>query len=61
MNQFLIEAFVKKIKSEKMKDTERPVSNFNTTTFELLNFHPHPSGMGGVQAFVEFDNGFSAS
>jgi hypothetical protein len=38
----------------------RPVNNFNTTTFESLNFNPHPMGFG-KQCVVQFPNGYSAS
>jgi len=30
-------------------------------TFEDLEFKDHPNGMGGVQAKIQFDNGFGAS
>jgi hypothetical protein len=30
-------------------------------TFKDLEFNPHPSGMGGVQARIQFDNGYGAS
>lgn len=38
----------------------RPSNNFNTTTFEALNFHPHPNGYG-KQCVVQFPNGYGAS
>jgi hypothetical protein len=30
-------------------------------TFEDLEFKDHPNGMGGVQAKIQFSNGFGAS
>jgi hypothetical protein len=30
-------------------------------TFKDLEFNEHPNGMGGVQAKIQFDNGFGAS
>ena len=30
-------------------------------TFKDLEFKEHPNGMGGVQAKIQFDNGFGAS
>jgi hypothetical protein len=30
-------------------------------TFKDLEFKDHPNGMGGVQAKIQFDNGFGAS
>ena len=30
-------------------------------TFEDLKFNDHPNGMGGVQAKIQFANGFGAS
>jgi len=30
-------------------------------TFEDLEFKDHPNGMGGVQAKIQFENGFGAS
>ena len=39
----------------------RPANNFNTTTFEALNFQPHPMGMGGIQCIVQYSNGYGAS
>ena len=30
-------------------------------TFDDLKFNPHPLGMGGVQALMEFDNGYGVS
>jgi hypothetical protein len=38
----------------------RPATNFNTITFELLNFQPHPMGYG-KQCIVQFPNGYGAS
>ena len=38
----------------------RPVNNFNTTTFEELNFQPHPAGIG-KQCIVQYPNGYGAS
>lgn len=33
----------------------------STKTFKDLKFNPHPSGLGGVQAVMEFDNGHRIS
>lgn len=33
----------------------------NRITFEDLKFKPHPNGLGGVQAIMEFDNGHRIS
>lgn len=41
-------------------DLTRPTNNFNTTTFEALNFTPHPMGIG-EQCIVQFPNGYAAS
>ncbi len=30
-------------------------------TFEDLVFNPHPNHMGGVQALIQFENGYGAS
>jgi hypothetical protein len=30
-------------------------------TFQDLYFNPHPNGMGGVQARIQFPNGYGAS
>ncbi len=30
-------------------------------TFKDLEFNPHPSGLGGIQAVMEFDNGHRIS
>ena len=30
-------------------------------TFKDLDFQPHPNHMGGVQARIQFDNGYGAS
>jgi hypothetical protein len=30
-------------------------------TFKDLEFNPHPSGIGGVQARIQFENGYGAS
>lgn len=30
-------------------------------TIKELEFEPHPAGMGGTQATIEFDNGYGAS
>lgn len=43
-----------------MDVTTRPTNNFNTVTFNLLNFQPHPAGMG-KQCIVQFPNGYGAS
>jgi hypothetical protein len=39
---------------------ERPVNNWNETTFQKLNFNPHPMGVGN-QCIVQFENGYGAS
>lgn len=33
----------------------------NKTSFKNLKWDPHPSGLGGEQALVEFENGYMAS
>jgi hypothetical protein len=43
-----------------MESTLRPANNFNIVTFNLLNFQPHPMGMG-KQCIVQFPNGYGAS
>ena len=43
-----------------MDATTRPANNFNTTTFESLNFKLHPMGMG-KQCIVQYPNGYGAS
>lgn len=43
-----------------MNATTRPTNNFDTTTFESLNFNPHPMGIG-KQCVVQFPNGYGAS
>ncbi len=35
--------------------------NLSNKTFEDLTFNTHPSGFGGVQAILEFDNGHRIS
>ena len=30
-------------------------------TFKDLEFKPHPNGQGGIQATIDFDNGYGAS
>ena len=30
-------------------------------TFNDLEFNPHPTGMGGILARIDFDNGFGAT
>lgn len=47
-----------------MKETTRPVNNFDTTKFEELNFknYPYPMGIGEhKQCIVQFSNGYGAS
>ena len=44
-----------------MNETLRPTTNFNTTEFIDLKFNEHPGHYGGVQAIVQFSNGFGAS
>ena len=44
-----------------MNATLRPTTNLNTTEFKDLNFNPHPNNLGGIQAVVQFENGFGAS
>lgn len=44
-----------------MNATVRPTNNFDVTKFNELNFNPHSAGMGGVQAVVQFPNGYGAS
>jgi hypothetical protein len=36
-------------------------SRNNMKTFKDLEFKPHPTGLGGVQATIDFDNGRGAS
>jgi hypothetical protein len=43
-----------------MKTTERPTNNFDTTSFQELNFQQHPMGIG-QQCIVQFPNGYGAS
>lgn len=44
-----------------MDSNLRETQNFNVTEFSDLKFNPHPMGMGGVQAIVQFNNGYGAS
>ena len=44
-----------------MNATIRPTTNLNVVEFKDLNFNPHPNHMGGVQAVVQFLNGYGAS
>jgi hypothetical protein len=43
-----------------MGATTRPANNFNIVTFTLLNFQPHPMGMG-KRCIIQFPNGYGAS
>jgi hypothetical protein len=44
-----------------MSETLRHTNNFDVTKFDELNFNAHPAGMGGIQAVVQFPNGYGAS
>ena len=44
-----------------MKATLKETNNFNVTEFSELKFNPHPAGLGGIQAYVRFRNGYGAS
>jgi hypothetical protein len=44
-----------------MNTSVRETKNFNVTGFNELEFNPHPMGMGGIQAIVQFTNGYGAS
>jgi hypothetical protein len=43
-----------------MNATTRPTNNFDVTTFNQLEFQPHPAGIG-KQCIVQFPNGYAAS
>ena len=61
MNHYLTQAYANLKYENKMKATIRPQNNLNTTEFKELKFQPHPTGIGKVNAYVQFDNGYGAS